>query len=221
MAFIVLVTVAGITFYRTRVLPEADPAGGRAVPSSGSGHAEPSSVPSSGGSRTAGAPSTGGSTASPVPLSPAGREAARVVWVSDGDTIVVKPLAGPYATHEQRIRLIGLDAPEMHPEPQCWARESTAALLKLVPRGSTVTMAFDDRKFDDYGRQLRYVWNAAGTLVNGEQLARGDAFLLRIWPNVRHEKAFENAAAGAQRARRGLWGSCPNPQPPVHTPKGG
>lgn len=142
-----------------------------------------------------------------------------MVWVSDGDTIVVKPVAGPYAGHEQRVRLIGLDAPEMHPAPQCWARESTSALLKLVPRGSTVKLSFDRRKFDDYGRQLRYVWNAAGVLVNDSQLAQGQAFLLRIWPNVRYEKEFAGSVAQAQRARRGLWGSCPDPQPPVHTPK--
>ncbi|MFI6476333.1 thermonuclease family protein [Nonomuraea sp. NPDC050663] len=189
VVYIVLLTVVGTAFYRTRVLPEQT------------------------AGRTAGA-------TTPVPLSPEGsQEAARVVWISDGDTIVVRPLAGPYAGQEQRIRLIGLDAPETHPAPQCWARESTAALLKLLPRGSTVKLAFDDRRIDDYGRQLRYAWNASGTLVNSEQLAQGNAFVLRIWPNVEYEKAFADAAAAAQRAKRGLWGSCPNPQPPVHTPR--
>ncbi|MFI9556215.1 thermonuclease family protein [Nonomuraea endophytica] len=151
-----------------------------------------------------------------VPASPPPVESARVVWVSDGDTMVVSPVDGEYAGREQRVRLIGIDAPEMRPSPQCWARESTDALLKLAPRGSIVTIAFDERKFDDYRRQLRYVWNARGVLVNESQLAGGNAFFLRVWPNVAYEKEFRQQAELARTGKKGLWGGCPDPRPPVH-----
>ncbi|NUR83768.1 MAG: hypothetical protein HOY71_06735 [Nonomuraea sp.] len=150
--------------------------------------------------------------APPAPLAASAaapaRERARVVWISDGDTITASPIEGPYAGREQRIRLIGLDAPEMHPSPQCWAKQSTDALAGLVPRGSTITMEFDRRRFDDYKRQLRYIWNSAGILVNAEQLRLGNARVLRIWPNVRHDKDFKTAADQARTAGRGLWKSC-------------
>ncbi|MFI6293522.1 thermonuclease family protein [Nonomuraea sp. NPDC050790] len=154
----------------------------------------------------------------PAPTSPPSVESARVVWVNDGDTMVVSPVDGAYAGREQRVRLIGIDAPEVRPVPQCWAGESTKALLKLAPRGSIVTLAFDTQKFDDYRRQLRYVWNAQGVLVNESQLAGGNAFFLRVWPNVAYEKDFREQADRARAAKRGLWGGCADPRPPVHGP---
>ncbi|MFI6320966.1 thermonuclease family protein [Nonomuraea sp. NPDC050556] len=201
LAFIAVITVAGTTFYLLRSESVEVPIA-----------ASPSPAPSQAGGEVP-APAT--PDAGRVPE--AGKEKAKVVWVSDGDTIVIQPVEGAYAGHEQRIRLIGLDAPEMHPTPQCWAKESTAALLKMVPRGSTVTIAFDFRKFDDYKRQLRYVWNAAGQLVNAEQLREGNGFYLRIWPNVAYDKEFKALADQAKAQKKGLWGACKDPQPPVHT----
>lgn len=198
LAFIAVITVAGTTFYLVRSEP---PSPAPAVPTSGASRTPEVVVTSPDAGR--------------VPE--AGKERAKVVWVSDGDTMVIQPLEGVYAGHEQRIRLIGLDAPEMHPSPQCWAQQSTTALLKLAPRGSTVTIAFDFRKFDDYKRQLRYVWNAGGQLVNAEQLRAGNGFLLRVWPNVAYEKEFKALDESAKAGKKGLWGACKNPKPPVHT----
>ncbi|MEU4718284.1 thermonuclease family protein [Nonomuraea dietziae] len=151
----------------------------------------------------------------PVVAPPEGaRERATVVSVTDGDTLVVSPVEGRRRGREQRVRLIGLDAPETLPRPRCWARESTSALQRLVPRGSTVTLAFDRRRFDDHRRQLRYVWTASGEFVNARQLAEGNAVVLRVRPNVAHAEEFARLERQARAARKGLWGSCPDRRPP-------
>ncbi|MDQ7744838.1 thermonuclease family protein [Hydrogenophaga pseudoflava] len=70
---------------------------------------------------------------------------ARVTRVSDGDTLWVKPLAG--GTY-RKLRLDGVDAPEICQDDGVAAREALAA--RLLDQTVTVT----ERRRDDYGRAL-------------------------------------------------------------------
>src|SRR5690606_30411238 len=72
-----------------------------------------------------------------------------VVSVIDGDTIVVGS-----GGLEERVRLIGINAPE--PE-ECLAEEATQALDDLVS-GSPVRLVPDASDRDGFGRLLRYVY---------------------------------------------------------------
>ena len=86
-----------------------------------------------------------------------------VTHIEDGDTIEVNT--------GQRVRLIGIDAPE---NGVCGYQEAGLRLAELV-RGQTVTLipgAQDD--VDKYGRLLRYV----DFTYNGESGADAGAFLL-------------------------------------------
>ena len=72
-----------------------------------------------------------------------------VVSVTDGDTLVVSQ-----GGLEERVRLLGIDTPEVD---QCGYAEATAAMAGLV-QGGDVTLVVgsaDDR--DQYDRLLRYV----------------------------------------------------------------
>jgi endonuclease YncB( thermonuclease family) len=82
-----------------------------------------------------------------------------VVSVTDGDTLVVSR-----GGIEERVRLLGIDTPEVD---QCGYAEATAAMAGLV-QGVDVTLVVgstDDR--DQYDRMLRYVEvDVAGVTVD-------------------------------------------------------
>ena len=98
-----------------------------------------------------------------------------VVDVIDGDTVRVRPTG---SGGEQKVRLIGIDAPETG---SCEASAATAALETLMlNRTVTLTMGGDGEDLDPYGRALRYVDTIDGdaglSLINGgHAIARYDS----------------------------------------------
>lgn len=133
----------------------------------------------------------------------------RVTAVVDGDTLRVEDLAGrPLG----RIRLLGIDAPEVaHPPTpaECYADQATALLEDLTPVGSTVHLVTDsgqpDR--DQYDRLLRYV-DHDDVDVAHELLARGAARRDEATQDLTREDPYATATDDAQYAARGLWGTC-------------
>lgn len=127
----------------------------------------------------------------------------RVVRVTDGDTIVVR---GEGA--EERVRLFGIDAPEMNygrGRPDCGAREATEALRGRLD-GKRVRL--ERRGKDDYGRTLAIVRDEAN--VNLWLLEQGHAEVFR---KARHRdaKRFRTAETEARKASRGMW-RCRHPE---------
>jgi micrococcal nuclease len=121
--------------------------------------------------------------------------------VSDGDTL--RTTAG------RRIRLVQIDAPELHGD--CFGTAALTALRRLAPVGARVRLVRDPELdgTDRYGRQLRYVF-ASGTNVN-VALVRAGAASPYFFRNERGRYAslLLAAARGARAARRGYWGACP------------
>ncbi len=120
----------------------------------------------------------------------------RVVHVSDGDTIVVE-LEG----RKERVRLIGVDAPEKAQKP--WGPRAKAFTMALV-LGKTVRLELDVQERDKYGRLLAYVF-IDGTFVNLELLKAGYAVLYTVPPNVKHVQAFRQAQVEAREKGVGVW----------------
>lgn len=134
-----------------------------------------------------------------------------VRYVYDGDTLGLKaPKPGKLVTvtGQVKVRLIGVNAPEMTPKPQCYAVQATGYLKQLTPVGSAVWVAPDKVSWDDYKRRLFYVWTDAGTFVDYSLVAGGYGVPLRIYPNVSHWLLLEAAGAQARSAKKGLWGAC-------------
>jgi micrococcal nuclease len=76
---------------------------------------------------------------------------ARVVAVHDGDTLSVV-----IGRRKERVRLIGIDAPELGQRP--WGANAKKYLRELVAlSGNSVVLEFDLDKRDKYGRLLAYV----------------------------------------------------------------
>jgi micrococcal nuclease len=125
-------------------------------------------------------------------------EAARVTKHTDGDTLWLSGVG--------KVRLIGIDTPEVYGEVECFGREASAFVERLLPLGSEVRYRLGVEERDRYGRALAYLWLRDGRFLNRLLVARGLAQPLTIPPNVEYSELFLRAARGARAAGRGLWG---------------
>lgn len=135
---------------------------------------------------------------------PAEDEVVRVVRIVDGDTLVV--------TGGVRVRLIGIDTPEsVDPRRpvECFGKEASAALGRLVPPGTPVRLAYDVERADRYGRTLAYLYRRSdGLFVNAALVEQGYAQPATYPPNVAHAEEFATRARQARAAGAGLWRAC-------------
>ena len=126
-----------------------------------------------------------------VPPPQAGCVVTRVV---DGDTF--------YCGDGQKVRLIGVDSPELEQRP--FGDQARQALLQLIPPGTAVVLQRDVAPTDRYGRVLAYVWKGS-TLVNEAMVHDGWAMLYTVPPNVKYAERLERAQKEARARRTGLW----------------
>jgi micrococcal nuclease len=139
----------------------------------------------------------------PVPnaSSDAPTELFPVLSVADGDTMTVD-IAGA----RERIRLIGIDAPEVSGAPECFGNEA-ALYAKNSLSGTSVGLVpdptQDDR--DRYGRLLRYVILPDGTDFDAQLIALGYAHEYTYDKPYQRQSAYRAAQSAATSAKRGLW----------------
>jgi micrococcal nuclease len=132
------------------------------------------------------------------PVAGAGeRRAARVTQHTDGDTLWLSGIG--------KVRLIGIDTPEVFGGEECFGRRASEFVGRLLPLGSRVTYRLGVDERDRYGRALAYVYLDDGRFLNLLLLRRGYAQVLTVPPNVEFAERFAAAAGAARRAGRGLW----------------
>jgi len=132
--------------------------------------------------------------------------------VIDGDTIQLES--------GERVRLIGIDTPEMHESDKLYRDSQRSGedikvikelgqrayqFTKKLVEGKRVSLEFDVEKYDRYNRLLAYVYLKDGTFVNAEIVKQGYASLLTIPPNVRYADLFTKFYREARENKRGLW----------------
>lgn len=128
--------------------------------------------------------------------------------VIDGDTLILEG--------GRRVRLMGLDAPEMDfggGTHECYAPEATAFLNELVgTAGGRLRLELDEVEFDIYGRTLAYLWDRQGRMLNEEILREGYAVYMPDSDAVRWRERLRLAGEEAMLAQRGLWhpDACPS-----------
>ena len=137
------------------------------------------------------------------PSQPDGLETATVAKVVDGDTIEL--------TDGRRIRYIGINTPE---RDQPYYQEASDVNRQLVD-GRQVQLEFDQDTFDQYGRNLAYIW-VGGAMANLEIVRRGFANAFTVPPNVRYQAQFRQAEQAAREAERGLWAGSSTPLKITH-----
>ncbi|MFN4212919.1 MAG: thermonuclease family protein [Microgenomates group bacterium] len=132
----------------------------------------------------------------------------KVKRVIDGDTIEIES--------GQKIRYIGIDAPELH-DPrkpvECFAREAFEKNKQLVEEKS-VRLEKDVSEADKYGRLLRYVFvkneatNSGEIFINEYLVANGYALTSTFPPDVKYALILKEAQEKARENNLGLWQRC-------------
>lgn len=146
-----------------------------------------------------------------VPMRPADAVAMTVEHVHDGDTLFLRtdqPNALVPSTDAVKVRLIGIDTPEVGDGAECYGDEATLALRALAPDGSTVWITADREPTDRFGRNLFYLWSDDGRFVNYELVEGGAAESLVIPPNDAYYPLLRAAEDAATAAGSGMWGAC-------------
>jgi len=122
-------------------------------------------------------------------------ETATVTRVIDGDTIIIDT--------GQKVRYIGIDTPEVYPQPEACGMEAWQTNRRLV-EGKEVRLERDVSETDKYGRLLRYVY-ADDTFINAELARLGLAEARAYPPDTRYQELLEQMENEARQAGRGMW----------------
>ena len=134
---------------------------------------------------------------------------AVVLRVVDGDTIIVA-----LNNREERIRMIGVDAPESvslnEEENTVWGQAASEYTKSVLEPGTNIWMTFDIEERDQYGRMLAYIWLDSDTenlnhLFQKKLIEEGYALAIRYEPNTKYAAELYATMEGAMSARKGLW----------------
>ena len=126
-------------------------------------------------------------------------ETHRVERVIDGDTLQLK--------NQQRVRLIGVDTPEMHGadgRPEEFAVAATRAMRQWI-RNRPIRLEFDRERIDKYQRLLAYVF-VGDDMLNERLIETGlSRAETQYGYSPLRKKQFLAAESRAREARIGLW----------------
>jgi len=130
--------------------------------------------------------------------------AAQVTYVIDGDTVILN--------NRERVRLIGVDAPEIaskyHREE--YYGEKAKEYLTHRLEGQEITLKSGPEAFDKYGRRLGFIYLEDGSFVNEDLIREGYAEAYRKFP-FKYRDQFILVEEEAREQRRGLWGKRKRP----------
>ena len=115
---------------------------------------------------------------------------ARCERVVDGDTIDVVIDLGLGVFKRERLRLLGINAPEVRGDEREAGKEASRFLCSFIEGRSIVIRTFKDRK-GKYGRYLAVVfYSQAGTdfNVNAHLVENGHAVKAEGWERVAHQR---------------------------------
>ncbi|MEE8424448.1 MAG: thermonuclease family protein [Elusimicrobiota bacterium] len=138
------------------------------------------------------------------------------VYAVEGDLLLAT-----CADKLERLRLIGIDAPEIESSRKAkrdakksgrslaaeLARGSKAAnyVRGLVHEGDRIALVFDKRQRDEEKHLLAYVYLPDGGMLNARILETGYAVPSPVPPNTRYKKLFNELYRRAKKVGRGLW----------------
>lgn len=139
----------------------------------------------------------------PLEVATADSFTGQVIRVSDGDTI---DIAVGEAGEKVRVRLYGLDAPEL---AQSHGREARDFLSKLLMNRE---VRVEKQDLDQFGRVVGQVFDS-GLSVNLTLVASGHAWVYDRYCQAPVCHQMKNEEAQARQKKIGLWNQS-DPQPP-------
>lgn len=139
---------------------------------------------------------------------------AEVIYVIDGDTLLIR---SKDFSENKKLRLIGIDTPESVSEDaskNCREGELAAARTKEIidGAGSEIYYETDREQYDVYGRFLAYVYvkdPASGEYLSVEEqlLSEGLCKAYFVGENDKHKAAYRKLQDRARQEGAGFWGS--------------
>lgn len=138
----------------------------------------------------------------PTPSGP--RATARLIEVTDGDTLAVK-----FKGRREDVRLIGIDTPEIYGGEECGAAQASASMRRLVHPGDRVALVRDRSQAnrDHYGRLLRYV-ERGGRDLGRRQIRKGLAKVYVVGTPFARTNIYNATSEKAEIGGRGVWSLC-------------
>jgi micrococcal nuclease len=138
--------------------------------------------------------------------------------VVDGDTL---HLTYPNDDWYYPVRIIGIDTPEKagpYTTEECYGKEATAELTRLLPRDTIVYVERDVTDLDRNDRWLRHIWlpfAEDGIDVEGEAYLISEILVRGGWadakqyrPDDKYDVILIEAEKDAKREDAGFWGAC-------------
>lgn len=123
----------------------------------------------------------------------------RVKYVYDGDTVQLE--------NGQRLRYLGINAPEVrhgHRKAEHMANAARKLNRELV-LNARVSLGYDKRKKDRYGRLLAYVFLKDGEMVNNMLIQRGLAHVMINDEDIKYRDLLLASQRTAINNRLGIW----------------
>lgn len=124
--------------------------------------------------------------------------------VVDGDTLQLQDAT--------RVRLIGLDAPEIGRDgkpSQPWAQVAKRRLQAVVNDSEQIYLLPGEQSRDRYGRLLAHAFDARGDNIEARLLQEGLGFAVFMPPNAALAECHRRAEQRARTAQVGLWSGAP------------
>lgn len=135
--------------------------------------------------------------------------------VVDGDTLEVIKTDGTIS----KVRLIGIDTPESVSSNQeknsKYGKIASDYTKKLLPKGTVLYLEYTDKKIDQYGRDLAYVWTKniksktdkkmKKYCINAKLVVKGYARPYFEQDNQFYRENFQKFFKLAKKQKRGLF----------------
>ncbi len=131
---------------------------------------------------------------------------ARVKRVISGQTLEISAIASDNASQTTKVRIIGIDAPDLKQSP--WGAAAKQRLTELVA-DETIQLELEELNTDSFDRLLAHIWHN-GTSI-GEQLVKEGYVLADTKYPHKYSQDFVNAREYARLLGYGIW----NPQQPL------
>jgi micrococcal nuclease len=124
--------------------------------------------------------------------------AEKVIYVIDGDTVILD--------NHERVRFIGIDAPEVaskYHRAEYYGKEAKKYLQGRI-EGQEVVLKPGKEPFDKYERRLAYVYLPDGTFINEELVRLGYADVFWSIP-FEYRESFVQLQKEAKEKQIGMW----------------
>lgn len=149
-------------------------------------------------------------TACKAPPQPPGN-LVKVERVVSGQTLEVADGLGNQVL-VQRVRLIGIEAPDLKQQP--WGTAAQEQLQRLIGN-DPIRLESDQEATDQFERRLAYAWKGE-SLLNEILVKEGYAIFVPRSPNNKYDQRLANAQEYARIMGLGVW----NPDRPMRLTPG-